>query len=59
MDYGGVDRRKTKGDLKRKRKNRVYKKGGQFRSHDIKEEDGEGRDKMGKKTSNKKKGKKK
>lgn len=38
MDYGGVDRRKTKGDLKRKRKNRVYKKGGQFRSHNVSEE---------------------
>jgi hypothetical protein len=54
MDYGGVDRRKTKGDLKRKRKNRVYKKGGQFRSHDIKEEGGEKKDKMGKKIKTKK-----
>lgn len=49
MDYGGCDKRKTKGDLKRKRKSRVYKKGGQFRSQDVIEgEIKEKRDKMGK-----------
>ena len=55
MDYGGVDRRKTKGDLKRKRRNRVYKKGGQFRSHSVSGvEEKEKRDKMGKKIGDKK-----
>lgn len=60
MDYGGVDKRKTKGDLKRKRKNRVYKRGGKFRSHDISEDNQEEkRDKMGKKVSENKKRKRK
>jgi len=48
MDYGGCDRRKTKGDLKKKRLNRGYKRGGQFRTHEVNEETGERRDKMGK-----------
>lgn len=56
MDYGGVDKRRTKGDLKRKRKNRVYKRGGQLRSQDISKEECE--DKKDKK-NNKRKGKKK
>ncbi len=41
MDFGGVDRRRTKGDLKKKRLNRGYKKGGKFRSANV-DEDGEG-----------------
>ena len=49
MDYGGCDRRKTKNDKRAKRRTRVYKKGGQFRSQDIVEgEIKEKRDKMGK-----------
>lgn len=39
MDFGGVDKRKTKKDLKRKRLARAYKKGGKFRTMEIKEED--------------------
>ena len=35
MDYGGVDKRKTKKDLKRKRLNRGYKRGGQFRTMNV------------------------
>jgi len=53
MDYGGNDRRKTKGDLKKKRLNRGYKKGGQFRTHNV-SETGEEVDKMGKKKKSKK-----
>ena len=37
MDYGGTDRRRTKGDLKKKRLNRGYKRGGQFRTHNVNE----------------------
>jgi len=37
MDYGGVDRRKTKKDLRRKRLARGYKRGGQFRTQEISE----------------------
>ncbi|MFA5061246.1 MAG: hypothetical protein WC494_02945 [Candidatus Pacearchaeota archaeon] len=37
MDYGGVDRRRTKKDLKRKRIARGYKKGGKFRSQNVTE----------------------
>ena len=37
MDYGGNDRRKTKKDLKRKRLARGYKRGGQFRTHNVSE----------------------
>jgi len=55
MDYGGVDRRKTKKDLKRKRLARGYKRGGQFRTHNI---DEVSEDEAGKKTKAKK-GKKK
>ena len=43
MDYGGTERRKTKKDLKRKRLARGYKRGGQFRTHnvsEVSEEDG-------------------
>lgn len=57
MDYGGCDRRKTKNDLKRKRINRGYKKGGKFRSSEVSEIEGEKRDKMGKLIEPKKKGK--
>jgi len=39
MDYGGVDRRKTKKDLRRKRLARGYKRGGQFRTHNVSEVD--------------------
>jgi hypothetical protein len=35
MDYGGVDKRRTKKDLKRKRIARGYKRGGQFRSMEV------------------------
>jgi len=38
MDYRGVDKRRTKKDLKRKRLARGYKRGGKFRSSEIKEE---------------------
>jgi len=49
MDFGGCDKRRTKGDLKMKAKNRVYKRGGQFRSSNVAEgEEVEERDKMGK-----------
>lgn len=48
MDYGGVERRRTKKDLKRKRIARGYKKGGKFRSSEVSEEEGEKKDKMGK-----------
>ena len=37
MDYGGVDRRRTKKDLKRKRRARGYKKGGKFRTQEVSE----------------------
>ncbi|MCR4285122.1 MAG: hypothetical protein NUV97_03720 [archaeon] len=37
MDYGGVDKRRTKKDLKRKRLARGYKRGGQFRSSEVEE----------------------
>ena len=39
MDYGGNDRRRTKKDLKRKRLARGYKRGGQFRTHEIEKKD--------------------
>jgi hypothetical protein len=60
MDFGGVDRRKTKGDLKRKRLNRGYKRGGKFRVANVDEESGEKKDGDGKVTQKKclKKGKK-
>ena len=48
MDFGGVDRRKTKRDLKKKRLNRGYKRGGKFRTAEVSEESREKRDKMGK-----------
>ena len=35
MDYATPDRRRTKNDLKLKRKRRAYKRGGNFRSMDI------------------------
>ncbi|MBT3642667.1 hypothetical protein HN876_01980 [archaeon] len=38
MAHGGDGARKTKGDLKRKRLNRGYKRGGKFRTHNISEE---------------------
>jgi len=56
MDYGGVERRRTKKDLKRKRIARGYKRGGKFRSANVDEVEGEKRDKMGKLIVNKKKG---
>jgi len=37
MDYGNPERRRTKKDLKRKRKARVYKKGGKYRTSDVDE----------------------
>lgn len=56
MDYGGCDRRKTKGDLKRKRLNRGYKRGGKFRSAEVKEETAV-KEEKGKRVVKKKKGK--
>lgn len=56
MDFGGVDRRKTKKDLKRKRLARGYKRGGKFRSANVDEETGTKKDKMGKVVVAKKKG---
>ncbi len=35
MDYAIPGKRRTKKDLKRKRKNRAYKRGGKFRSAEI------------------------
>jgi hypothetical protein len=49
MDYGGVERRRTKKDLKRKRKARGYKRGGQFRTQEIKNEPEEEKKKKRKK----------
>jgi len=37
MEYGGRERRRTKKDLKRKRLVRGYKRGGKFRSAEVKE----------------------
>ena len=37
MDYGGPERRRTKKDLRRKRRARGYKKGGKFRSSEVSE----------------------
>jgi len=48
MDYGGTDKRRTKKDLKRKRLARGYKRGGQFRTHNVSETGEEENDKMGK-----------
>ncbi len=60
MDYGGVDKRRTKNDLKKKRINRGYKIGGKFRTANVNEESEDKRDKMGKLIVEKKsKGKKK
>jgi hypothetical protein len=60
MDFGGVDRRKTKKDLKRKRLARGYKRGGKFRTTNVNEESEAKVDKMGKVIEKKisKKGKK-
>lgn len=52
MDFGGCDKRKTKGDLKRKRLNRGYKRGGQFRTQNV---DETGENKSDKPKSKKKK----
>ncbi len=49
VDYGGNERRKTKKDLKRKRLARGYKRGGQFRTHEVSEVGEEGKGKKGKK----------
>ncbi len=54
MDFGGVDRRTTKKDLKRKRIARGYKRGGQFRSANVDEESETKVDKMGKVVGKKK-----
>tara|TARA_Y100000310_G_C20533202_1_gene739548 strand:+ start:589 stop:720 length:132 start_codon:yes stop_codon:yes gene_type:complete len=43
MDYGKPERRKSKKDLKRKRKLRAYKRGGKYRGVDV----GEGGKKKG------------
>jgi len=45
MDYGGGDKRKTKGDLKKKRLNRGYKRGGKFRTMEVSEEEGKSKKK--------------
>lgn len=63
MDYDCGGKRKTKGDLKKKRLNRAYKRGGQFRTMNVAETDSsedagsKGDDTKGSK-SNKKKNKK-
>ena len=36
MDYGFYERRRTKGDKKAKRRFRVYKRGGAYRSANVK-----------------------
>jgi hypothetical protein len=56
MDYGGVDKRRTKNDLKKKRINRGYKIGGKFRSVNVSEEGETKVDKMGKVVVDKKAG---
>jgi len=38
MDYGCGEKRKTKKDLRRKRLFRAYKRGGIFRTAELKEE---------------------
>jgi hypothetical protein len=48
MDYGGTDKRRTKKDLKRKRLARGYKRGGQFRTHNVSEIGEEEKDNAGK-----------
>jgi len=35
MDYGYSEKRKSKKDLKKKRKQRGYKRGGKFRSSEV------------------------
>lgn len=55
MDYGGVDKRKTKNDLKKKRRNRVYKRGGQFRTMEPSYVSNETEEKKGKKGKKKQK----
>ena len=50
VDYGGNERRKTKKDLKRKRLARGYKRGGQFRTHEVSEV---GEEEKGKKSKKK------
>lgn len=37
MDYGYGEKRKTKKDLREKRKSRGYKRGGKFRSLEVSE----------------------
>ena len=56
MDYGGIDKRRTKKDLKRKRIARGYKRGGQFRTMEVDELKGVGEER---KKGKGKKGKKK
>jgi|TARA_B100002003_G_scaffold153479_1_gene142324 hypothetical protein len=58
MDFGGVERRTTKKDLKRKRIARGYKKGGKFRTANVDEESDVKIDKMGKVVGKKKAAKK-
>ncbi|MCK5449790.1 hypothetical protein KAI32_02910 [Candidatus Pacearchaeota archaeon] len=41
MDYGGSERRRTKGDLKRKGIAGRYKRGGKFRTQGVSEEGGD------------------
>jgi len=55
MDYGGTDRRRTKKDLKRKRLARGYKRGGQFRTHNVSETGEEETDSKKSKVKSKKK----
>jgi len=55
MDYGGIDKRRTKKDLKRKRLARGYKRGGQFRTQNVSETSEEENDKKKKKVKKKRK----
>jgi hypothetical protein len=49
MDYGSGERRRTKKDLKRKRLARGYKRGGKFRTAEVKEGEKKQGGKKGKK----------
>jgi len=37
MDYGFPEKRRSKKDLRKKRKQRAYKRGGKFRASEVKE----------------------
>jgi len=41
MNYGYPEKRKSKKDLRKKRKSRAYKRGGKFRTMNVSETQGE------------------